>query len=191
MHRRIRNLHLVLGLAAAPFLLMYAISAAQMAHRAWFSNRPETSVRRVSVPAADAANARTIARLLIARGEVHGEVTAARDTPSRAQVRVVRPGTVEDIDYDRAAAVAGIATHRSNWLFVFNRLHHLGGIRHGYLPVDLWGAVLALVAILLLALGATGIYLWFKLHRERLVGGIIVAASLGFSLTLMILMRLA
>ena len=191
MHRRIRNLHLVLGLAAAPFLLMYAVSAAQMAHRGWFSNHPTTSVHRVNVPAAEAANAQAIAHLLIARGEARGQVMSARDTPSGAQVRIARPGTDEDIENNRAAATAEITAQRSIWLFVFNRLHHLSGIRHGYLPADLWGAALALAASWVLVLGASGIYLWFKLHRERPIGGIIVAASLGFSLTLMILMRLA
>jgi hypothetical protein len=47
------------------------------------------------------------------------------------------------------------------------------------------------VSTALILLGLTGIYLWFKLHNERIVGAILLTISLSYSLTLMILLRVA
>ena len=33
--------------------------------------------------------------------------------------------------------------------------------------------------------------MWFKIHRERVTGAILLAVSLGFSLTLLIMMRVS
>ena len=47
------------------------------------------------------------------------------------------------------------------------------------------------IADLLVILALTGIYLWFKIHTERVIGSILLAVSLGFSLTLIMLIRTA
>jgi hypothetical protein len=41
MHRFIRNTHLILGMASVLFVLLYAVSAAQMAHRFRITPRVE------------------------------------------------------------------------------------------------------------------------------------------------------
>jgi hypothetical protein len=190
MHRWIRNTHLALGLLAVPFVLLYAVSAAQMAHRSWFSPMPEVSVTRLSLPPAEVADPPSLALALMRRGEVKGQIESSSQPPFGYQLRLTRPGTMQDVRYDLASSIAEITTSRSSFIFVLNRLHHLGGVRLKYLPLELWGVVLAGVACVLIALGLTGIYLWFKVQRERLVGSVILAVSLGFSLTLLLLMRL-
>lgn len=191
MQRWFRNTHLVLGLLSSSFLLMYGISSVQMAHRPWFSAKPDVTVANVAVRSAEASGARALARALMRRGLLAGEVTNTAVKPFGYQVRVVRPGTVQDVKYVRESGIAEITTNRSNFLFVLNRLHHLAGVRHDYVPVNFWGGVLGLVSAMLIALALTGIYLWFKMHGERLAGSVILAISLGYSLTLIVLMRLA
>jgi hypothetical protein len=47
------------------------------------------------------------------------------------------------------------------------------------------------VALGLIGLSVTGIYLWFKIHTERVTGLVLLAISLGYSLPLIVLMRMA
>jgi hypothetical protein len=47
-----------------------------------------------------------------------------------------------------------------------------------------------LISVALLALGVSGIYMWFKLHPERLIGLILLTASLGYSVTILVLIRI-
>ena len=44
---------------------------------------------------------------------------------------------------------------------------------------------------MLMGLGLTGIYMWFKLHTERVSGAVLLALSLSYSLTLIYLIRTA
>jgi len=55
--------------------------------------------------------------------------------------------------------------------------------------LNAWGALVAVLSLALFVIGATGIYLWFKLHQERVIGAILLTLSLGYSLTLMVLAR--
>lgn len=48
---------------------------------------------------------------------------------------------------------------------------------------------LAIVSVFLISLGLTGVYLWFRLHNERTIGSILLAANLIVSLVLMVTLR--
>jgi hypothetical protein len=46
-----------------------------------------------------------------------------------------------------------------------------------------------LVSVAFLLIGATGIYLWFKIHTERTIGIILLSVNLVVSLALLTVMR--
>ena len=48
-----------------------------------------------------------------------------------------------------------------------------------------------MASLALLALGGTGIYLWFKTYEERTVGLVLLVVSFGYSLTLLFLIQAA
>ena len=48
-----------------------------------------------------------------------------------------------------------------------------------------------LTSIGLLVMGATGIYLWFKTYRERLVGSILLVGNLLFGVAMVALLWIA
>ena len=50
---------------------------------------------------------------------------------------------------------------------------------------------MGVVSLSLLVLGVTGIYMWFKLHQERVIGTILLVAGFGYGLTLIVLIRTA
>ena len=74
---------------------------------------------------------------------------------------------------------------------MISRIHHLAGLRHEYELLNVWGFFVAFVSVALFALGATGVYLWFKHYNERVIGMILLGISLAYGLTLIVLVRVA
>lgn len=190
MYRYLRNTHLFLGLFCCLFLLMYAVSGVQMAHNAWFSSRPAVTETHATLPP-QLADSRRVARELMDRYGLRGEAGKPRVTPDLLSFDIVRPGTVYQIDYSPATGDSRIRDNHAGFMGMLNRIHHAKGLWHDYWLLNVWGAFVALVSLALFVIGATGIYLWFKLHQERVIGAILLTLSLGYSLTLMVLARLS
>jgi len=181
MYRFLRNSHLFLDLFCCFFLLMYGISSVQMSHNRWFNSKPRVTETEVPVQGADP---REIATELMARG-FRGEMTAV----TSAGFRIVRPGTVYEVSWANGAAK--IRTNEANFMGMLNRIHHIGGFWHEFTLVNIWAFFVAVVSVALVILGATGIYLWFKIHQERVAGTVLLALGLGWGLTLLVLIRTA
>ena len=191
MDRSLRTLHLVLGLFAGPFLLVYGISAVQMAHSDWFSITERTSFSRVTIQPAEAPGPRVLANLLMRRGVVRGELRDVTSTPDGFAFTIYRPGTQQRVDYSAAKSSASIQTRTSTFLFLLNRLHHIAGFGNGYAPLNLWSVSMAVMSIILLALSATGVYLWIHEHRDLRIGAILLILSVAIGVPLIVWMRLA
>lgn len=188
MYRWIRDIHLLAGLFALPFLLMYGLSAVQMSHNTWFSMKPAVSENAVALPAG-AADARSLARRLMDERGLRGELAQVRKSDSGWSFRIVRPGTVYEVEYAFATGQTRIRTSRANFMGMMNRIHHVGGVWHEYALTNAWGVFVGLISVLLMVSGLTGIYLWFKLYSERVIGGILLGLGLGWGLGLVVLIR--
>lgn len=192
MYLWMRNLHLFLGGLFALFLLVYGASAVQMAHPDWFPMKPATTESRVPVEAGAAARGpRALARYFIEEHGLRGEVNRVKQTENGYEFRIVRPGTVYVVEYSPGSREAHVTTQVATFLGMLNRIHHLGGLWHEYPLLNLWGGLVGLTSLGLILLGVSGLYLWFRIHRERLVGTILLALSLATSLGLWIAMRTA
>jgi len=190
MYRFFRNTHLFLGIAAFLFLLMYGLSAVQMAHDTWFSMTPAVTEARVTFPLDTSDDPRAIARELQRTG-MRGELQEVHPTDAGFKFEVARPGTYYEVEYSRPAREAKVRIHTSGFMGMLNRIHHIAGTWHGYGPMDAWGVFVGLVSGALIVLGATGIYLWFKTNGERMIGVALLAVNLGFCITLLVLIRTA
>jgi hypothetical protein len=184
MYPLIRNIHLFSGLFCGAFLLMYAVSAVQMAHNQWFNLRPTVKEERFAITA---SGARPIARELMNRYELRGEIAAVRETPGGVAFRIQRPGTVYEVE--ALPGEARVRTSTANFIGMLNRIHHVAGVRHEYWLINVWGWLVAVVSIGLFVLGASGIYLWFHIKRERSIGLALLVLGLGFSLPVIVLLR--
>ena len=129
-----------------------------------------------------------VAAELMAQG-MRGELAQVSVTKEGANFRIVRPGTVYEVVW--AGGTAQVRTNQANFMGMLNRIHHIGGLWHEFTLVNVWAFFVGLVALALLILGATGIYLWFKLHQERVIGTVLLALGLGFGLSLIVLIRTA
>ncbi len=191
MYRWLRNTHLVAGLLAVPFLLMYGLSAVQMSHGGWFSLKPTVTETTVTVASSPVNDGRALARILMDQDHVRGEIRQVKATDTGFHLQIEHPGTVYRVDYSSQTRQAVIQTSVAPFMGMLNRIHHLAGIQSASLVMDVWGGWVVAVSLCLFLLGLTGIYMWFCLYKERVIGSILLAVSLGYSLTLILLIRIA
>jgi hypothetical protein len=191
-YRTLRNLHLFLGLFFILFLLMYGASSVQMAHPTWFDMEPAVTEARLPLPADAAYNARALASHLIEQQVVRGELRNVAEAEEGYTFRVVRPGTVHEVEYVRGEDDVLVRTHVAGFMGMLNRIHHIGGVHHEYALLNVWGILVFLTSVGLILLGLSGVYMWFKSHRtRRTAGALLLAVSLTVSTALIILMRVA
>jgi hypothetical protein len=186
----LRSIHLLVGASSLAFLLVYAVSAVQMAHNSWFRMSPSVHEERIRL-APRIAEARQIARELMDRGVVRGEIQQTAMSPFRSTVRIVRPGTVHDVSYDATSGIAMVKTSIAGFMGMLNRLHHAAGLYHGYALLNAWGWAVAIVSVALLGLGVTGIWMWWLRRQDRMIGVVLLGANLVFSITVLALIRSA
>jgi hypothetical protein len=186
MYKLVRNTHLVLGLSSLLFLLMYSISAVQMAHRIRLT--PEVAEEDITVTPGLAA--RPLADTLMRDRGYGGELGNPQMTPKGFRITLTRPGTLYAINYDRATGQAHVRKETRSFMGMLNRLHHQNGLHHADGVLNAWGWALLLVSVGLLLIGATGIYMWFQLHKERRIGSVLLGLNLVVSIGLLLALRL-
>lgn len=191
MYTIVRNVHLVLALFSLPFLLMYGVSAVQMSHGSWFQMRPAVLERQVALTPGQ-ADARAVAREIMDREpSVRGELNNIQVNAKAIGLRIVLPGTVHEVQYDRASGAARLKTSVAGFMGMLNRLHHAAGLWHEPRSMKAWALAVALVSASLLLVGATGIYMWFTRRPERRIGILLLSANALFAIVMLTLMRVA
>ncbi len=189
MFHFIRNVHLALGLTIVAMALIFALSSLVIIHRPWFPESSEESARTVRVPLQEASTPRTLARALM-RGEgLKGTLGVIEEDPETVRLRIFRPGTEFRIEYERSTSEAKIEVRRWGVLETLVQLHVNHGFWHDFAPTNAWAAFSLLASIGLLLLGASGIYLWFEHHEERVVGGVLLILGLTYGLVTLALTR--
>jgi hypothetical protein len=189
MYRTLRTLHLLLASFSLPLLAMYGVSAVQMTHNGWFDMKPTVHESRVSLPPG-IADARTVARGVMDRlRDVDGELTSVQLSDTAVSLRLVVPGTVHEVRYDRASGVAHVKTSVAGFMGMLNRLHHFAGLWHEPVLLKIWGLVVFLVSLCLVLLGVSGMYMWFLRRSERRVGVVLLVVDVVFVVVVLGMMR--
>lgn len=184
MYLWIRNTHLLLGLCSVAYLIMYGLGGMEMAHHGWFGLKPRVSEDRKTLQAGS-DNPRAIARELMDQHRTRGELKQIAQTPEGFRFRIVWIGTGHLVNYVRATGEARITTTTTGFLGVLSNMHEdSGGLGHEYWLANLLGFMVAVVSCFLLILGFTGLYLWFKLRKERTIGAILLGINLAIGLAL-------
>ena len=192
MYRWMRNAHLILGLVALPMLLMYGISAIGMSHPAWFSGKRQVNEKVVQFyPSPEKYDGRALARELMQQFGLRGVLQTVEPTPHGYHLQIARVGTSCAIDYNQQTGEAKIRTTTLTFMGMLNRVHHIGTVRSPSQAVNALGVLVFFASVCLILLALSGIYLWFQFHRERVIGALLLALSLGYGLTFMILIRIA
>jgi hypothetical protein len=174
MYQKLRSVHLGTALFSLVFLLAYAISAVEFAHRKWFTHPEQSQVetRRLEPGVTDAR---------VLAGEWRGEIESIDNAPGVLKFRVTTSlGRRFDVTYSIASGETTVKTTTVSFLTRLAWMHRSRGI---------WAFVAAVVSLGLLTLGGSGIYLWFQNHQERWIGGVLVMVEIGITVGLIISMR--
>ena len=191
MYKTIRDLHLLFASFSLPFLIMYGVSAVQMSHSTWFQMKPAVHERQMPL-AAGQTDARALAREIMDRDStVRGEVTSVQTNERAIDLRIVVPGTVHEVKYDRASGTAQVKTSVAGVMGMLNRLHHWAGFWHEPTAMKAWAFAVAIVSAALLLMGVTGLYMWFTRRSERRIGLVLLGINVMFALAIITLLRRA
>ncbi|MEX2303672.1 MAG: PepSY-associated TM helix domain-containing protein [Bryobacterales bacterium] len=191
MFRLMRNLHLIFGLVFFVFALVFAVSSLVIIYRPWMPQSREDSERTVQVSAAGAATPRALALEMMRNHDLQGDLREIEQTEDGMQFVIVRPGTRSEVAYSSSSGEAKIQTRRQGFLEMLVQLHTNHGFWHEFLPSNAWALLSLLGSIGLFLLGATGIYLWYCHHEERVIGSVLLVAGLLYGITTLVLSRMA
>jgi hypothetical protein len=191
MYRIVRNIHLLLASLSLPFLIMYGVSAVQMSHSKWFQMKPAVHEQELSITAGQ-TDARAVGREIMERdASIKGEISNIQSNDTGVVLRIVVPGTVHEVRYERASGVTKVKTSVAGVIGMLNRLHHWAGFWHEPVAMKMWGFAVAIASTALVLLGASGIYMWFTRRSERRIGIALLAINLVFAITVLTLLRLS
>jgi len=186
-----RNIHLILGLVFVFYALVFALSSLVIIYRPWLKLTTEDQQTTVVVPAERVQTPRALALELMQNHGLKGELRDIQEDGAEVRFAIVRPGTHAKVTYLRHKGEAKIQTRREGFLNTLVNLHTNFGFRHDFMPSNGWSLLSLLGSVGLFLLGATGIYLWFCHHEERLIGTVILALGLIYSLATLVLSRTA
>ncbi len=186
IYKFMRHTHLVLGLLLFWVVMMYGVSAIQMAHRI----RIVPVVSESDVMATPGLDARPLASELMNKNGISGEMGDVTPIPGGFRFPLNRAGGSTQVTYDHSSGKAHLRASDTGVWGVLNRLHHFHGLHNQTGVRNVWGWTVLLASLGLFALGATGIFMWFKLYRERTIGLVLLSTNLLVSLVLLIALRM-
>lgn len=178
-----RRLHFYLGLYFLLFIWFFSLSGLLLNHpqwefsRFWSQRQESTTERRITPPtgSGDLAIAKDLIRELGIAGEINQ--TERRAADDRFTVQVVRPGRIYRIEADLERGHASIVRTELNESGIADALHKLTGVRmddpsqqRDWLLTRIWTIAMDGLAIGLVIMVFSGLYLWVRRERRRLPG---------------------
>jgi hypothetical protein len=183
MYDTIRRIHLYTGVGLLAFVVMYFATGYVLIHHEWFpESQPTKSTRTEPLTAAVGASPEEYSALLQRQLGLAGK----RQPPVRTKdggwrFQYLRPGVTHEALVPPAGGTVSITTSRfgtRQMLVHFHRLHGYGG---GWM-YDLWMVMYDLASASMILFAASGIYLWYKLTKRRLLGWLMLAVSFSFAI---------
>ena len=192
MYNILRNTHLFLGLFLCLFIVTYGVSSVPVAYPSFFSSTPKITEQEIVISPEIAANPRALARELMDHHGLRGRLGNMHKTDDGFRFNISRAGTSSVVRYNVETGRAQIRTRTNDFIGMLKAIHFgTAGVQTGYWLQDLWGVFVVLVSAALVALGGTGIYLWFKIHAERVIGTVLLTVGLLWGVTLTVLLFIA
>jgi hypothetical protein len=182
MYEVIRKVHLYTAMILLTFVLMYFISGYVLIHRDLMPEG-ETDKETVRLPLSTThvASPNDLSGYLQETLEIHGKPAPPRQLKDgRVRFDYFRPG-----DYSRVTVSAegdSVVHLRELYgarqtLIGMHRMHNYGG----NILYQLWVLLYDLASLSLILFGLTGVYMWYKITRRRLVGWIVLAVGYGYA----------
>jgi hypothetical protein len=196
-----RKIHLWLGLYFLLFIWLFAFSGLVLNHHWKVTEFYPVEEKRLStekIQAPAGTDDLMIAKALAAQLDLRGEVAAAGRVEETGALRfqVNRPGTAFAVTADLAKGTAEIEQRGPGGWRLLHTLHTFTGVsltdteRQRNWPMTyVWVIAMDALALGLIGMLATGIYLWWQMRSKRAIG--LVALGSGSVLCLWLLFGLA
>lgn len=187
-----RRGHYYVGLYLLVFLWFFSISGLILNHSSWsvaqfWKARRETVVEhviRAPSTSSDVGMASDLMQQLGIKGEI-GEIKRSPEGSS-VDIQVVKPGHVYRIAARLDSARAAVTTIELNGWGVLDALHKFTGVRmddpgqtRDWILTRIWSLAMDALALGLIALVLSGVYLWLRLKGKRAIG--IASLALGIA----------
>lgn len=186
-----RRLHFYLGLYLLLFLWLFSISGLLLNHPEWelthsfWEQRQESSSERVIVPpraTGDLAIAKDLMRQLGIAGEIHEIKRNSAD--DQFSFRSGRPGQIFNVEARFDTQRATVTQIDLNVWGVLSGLHTFTGVsmndpgrERDWVVTRIWSVAMDAVALGLMILVLSGVYLWYRLKPKRLLGLVVLGAG--------------
>ena len=184
MYDTIRRIHLYTGVGLLAFVVMYFVTGYALIHHEWFpESTPVKSTRTEPLTAAVGASPEEYSAILQKQFGLAGKRQRSKDGEWKFQY--LRPGVTHEAVVPAGGGTVNITTTQFSGrqtLVHFHRLHGYGG---GWL-YDLWMVIYDLASASMILFAASGIYLWYKLTKRRLLGWVLLAVSFSFAIGTML-----
>ena len=187
-----RKLHFYVGLYLLFFLWLFSFTGLLLNHSGWtfaefWPNRKQSDLERPIEPppqGGDLAQVRDILRQLGIDGEI--EWTKTRPDLTRFDFRASRPGRSFEIRADLQRNVAAVHRTDLNWWGVARVLHTFTGVRmtdsrnsRDWTPTSVWALSMDALSAGLILMVLSGVYMWWRLKRKRLLGALALGLGLA------------
>jgi hypothetical protein len=193
-----RRFHFYLGLYFLLFIWLFSISGLLLNNSQWefvqfWPQREESSVERVIAPPA-AIGDLGMARELMQQLGIDGEINRIERSSENDQFRleVSRPGQILRVEANFATARAEVKEIRLNAWGALQTLHTFSGVsmdeprkERDWLLTKMWSVAMDALALGLIVLVVSGLYLWYRFRSKRRLGWMALGlgtASCGFFL---------
>ena len=187
----IRRLHSYVGLYFLASVWLFSFSGLVLNHGSWtfaqfWPQRKQTEYERTVHATAgnDTERAQAVMSQLGIKGEV--EWVTPDQMPEHLRFRVVRPGRNYEVDADFGRGAATVAETSVNAWGVLNGLHHLNGVHAGdkrntrdWFWTGVWVFGMDALAVGLISIALSGIYIWLRTRRRRVMGLIALVAGIA------------
>jgi hypothetical protein len=182
MYELIRRIHLYTGVGLLAFVVMYFFTGYALIHGDWFAkDSPVKSTREEPLSSSVGASPEEYSAILQRQLGLSGK----RQPPARTKdggwkFTYDHPGVSHEAVVPGGGGKVRITTTRFSGrqtLVQFHRLHRYGGGS----VYDLWMVMYDLASAAMIVFAATGIYLWYKLTRRRLLGWVLLGISFSFA----------
>ena len=185
-----RDLHLYFGLFISPFILVFSISVLFLNHAKvgtdkWTAVETNQSVQvPPGIDAAQGAAGIILAKAILPQVHLDGEIGNTRfaRTTRHFIFPVSKPGLEALVDVDVDAGSATISRRPTGVLEALAYLHKMPGphnvnIRGNWIGTRVWRVFADATIYLTLFISLSGLYLWYVLKAERIVGLVLLAAG--------------
>ena len=175
-----RKTHLYSGLAILTFVVMYFVTGYPMIHHDWFPrSTPIKKIRTEPLAYAGPQEAKAYSQYLQETFDLRGKPMQPRRLRDGSwQFRFARPGTYHEAVVLPAGDSVRITTREDGIVDTMVGFHRLRGYGDDNL-YNAWAVLYDLASLSLILFAFTGIYLWYRLTKKKLLGWICLGISFG------------